>query len=78
MGRFELPTLAGHGSEPCAYAVPPHALSHTLLQKSPSVVTDNFLLKISATPPRAVALRPAQISLCSFVPRAGIEPTSTP
>ena len=26
MGRFELPTLAGHGSEPCAYAVPPHAL----------------------------------------------------
>src|SRR3989344_4097662 len=27
MGRFELPTLAGHGSEPCAYAVPPNALS---------------------------------------------------
>ena len=40
------------------------------IQKKPSsriirllliVVTDNFLLKISATPPRAVALRPAQV-----------------
>jgi hypothetical protein len=28
MGRLELPILSEHGSEPCAYTVPPHAQTH--------------------------------------------------
>ena len=35
MERFELSTLAGHGSEPCAYTVPPHALLCSLVPAVP-------------------------------------------